>query len=66
MSPPPPERRSIRATSRWHTVVELLRHYAHRERWFLLPLVGILVVAALLLVLTSSAGVFAPFVYAVF
>lgn len=66
MSPPPPEHRGAPSTRRWHTVVELLRHYAHRERWFLLPLVGILVVAALLLVLTSSAGVFAPFVYAVF
>ena len=51
---------------RLNTIIEVLRHYAHRERFFLLPVVVILVVAATFLVLTSSAGVFAPFVYAVF
>ncbi len=55
-----------RLRQRWATVREVLGHYAHRERWFLLPLVFVLVVAGLLLLITSGAGVFAPFLYAVF
>lgn len=44
---------------------QLLAHFAHRERFFLAPLVAVLLIAAVLLVLTGGLSYVAPFIYAI-
>jgi hypothetical protein len=56
--------RAIRAKTR--TLSELLRHFAKRERLFLMPLLLVLLVGGVLLLLTSGLGYVAPFVYSIF
>jgi len=56
--------RALRAKVR--TLHELLRHFAHRERLFLLPLLLVLLLGGALLLLTSGLGYVAPFVYSLF
>ena len=51
---------------RLSTAVELLRLFARRGRFFMLPLVIVLLLGSVLLVLTELVPAFAPFVYAVF
>ena len=47
------------------TVRDLLRHFAHRERYLLLPLLLILLVAGGLLLLTGGISYVAPLVYTI-
>ncbi|HEY1098878.1 MAG TPA: DUF5989 family protein [Myxococcota bacterium] len=51
---------------RLHTVVEVLRHFASRQRFVLIPLLIVLLLSSVLLVLTGGLGYVAPFVYALF
>jgi len=52
--------------SRLRTVFDLLRHFTHRQRWFLIPFLLVLLLAAILLVATQGLGYVAPFVYTLF
>jgi len=51
---------------RLRTVGGLLRHFAHRQRFFLAPLLLVLLAAGVLLVLTGGISYVAPFVYTLF
>lgn len=55
-----------RLAGRLRTVRELFVYFAKRERFFFLPLLAVLLLAALLLALTGGLGYVAPFVYAIF
>ena len=55
-----------RVANRARTVVALIRHFAAPGRWFLIPMLLVLLLAGLLLVLTAGVGYVAPFVYALF
>ena len=48
------------------TVVDLVRHFARAQRFFLLPLLLVLLLAGLLLCLTSGLAYVAPFSYTLF
>ena len=48
------------------TVKDLVRHFARQNRLVLIPLLVVLLLAAVLLVLTQGLSVVAPFVYALF
>ena len=48
------------------TVVELVAHFATRQRFFLIPLLFVLLLASILLLLTSGMSYVAPFVYTLF
>ena len=48
------------------TMLTLIQRLASSGRWFLVPLVVVLLVVAGLLVVTQSVPLLAPFVYAVF
>ena len=48
------------------TVKDLVSHFARQNRLVLLPLLVVLLLAAVLLVLTQGLSVVAPFVYALF
>lgn len=52
--------------SRLRTVADLIRHFLHRERWVLLPLLGVLLLAGLILGLSAGLSQVAPLVYALF
>lgn len=52
--------------SRIRTVIELIGHFAHRQRFFLIPLLLVLFVAGLLLLFTGGLSYVAPFVYTLF
>ena len=56
----------MRWLGRWHTVKGIVGHFASRQRAFLLPLLLVLVLAAVLLALTSGVAHVAPFVYTIF
>ena len=55
-----------RLASRAKTVAQLLRHFADRQRFFLLPMLVVLLIAGLLLLLTGGLSYVAPFVYTLF
>lgn len=55
-----------RLGSRFTTIGALLAHFANRRRWFFLPLVLVLLVAGILLLITSGLSYVAPFVYSIF
>jgi hypothetical protein len=55
-----------RLTSRLRTLGELCAHLARRHRFFLVPLVAILLLAAVLLVATGGLSYVAPFLYTLF
>jgi hypothetical protein len=55
-----------RRLSRLRTIASLVGHFAHRERFFLAPLLAVLLAAAVLLVLTGGLSYVAPFIYAIF
>ena len=68
-APAPPARRRgplRRLASRLATVGAVLAHFARRGSWFFLPLVIILLLAGVLLLVTSGLGYIAPFVYSIF
>ena len=50
----------------FRTVKDLVAHFARQNRLVLLPLLVVLLLAAVLLVLTQGLSVVAPFVYALF
>jgi hypothetical protein len=52
--------------SRWTTLRELLSHFLTRERYFLVPLLGVLLLAGLLLVATTGLSFVAPLLYTAF
>lgn len=52
--------------SRFQTLSELLRHFLHRERWVLLPLLGVLLFGAVILGVSTGLSQVAPLVYALF
>ncbi|XXX72048.1 DUF5989 family protein [Sorangium sp. So ce134] len=52
--------------SRLATVGLLFRHFSHRRRLFMMPLLLFLMVSGVLLVVTGGLSYVAPFVYAVF
>lgn len=56
----------MRALSRLRTLGGLVAHFAHRQRFFLAPLLLVLLVAGVLLALTGGLSYVAPFFYAIF
>jgi hypothetical protein len=66
MNIPPPPSLGTMFRYRAKTVLGLIRHFTQKNRIFMLPLLLFLLVAALLLVLTSGLSYVAPFVYAIF
>jgi hypothetical protein len=48
------------------TIRELIGHFAHRERYLLLPLLLVLLLAGGLLLLTGGLSYVAPLVYTIF
>ena len=68
--PPAPPRRAPKRPagggSRLSTAARIVGHFAHHQRWFLLPLVLVLLLAGVLLVLTGGLSYVAPFVYSIF
>jgi hypothetical protein len=44
---------------------ELLAFFWHQKRWWLIPMVAILIIFGLLLIFTQSSAV-APFIYSLF
>lgn len=55
-----------RLASRLATIGALLSHFARAGRWFLLPLLLVLLLAGVLLLVTSGLSYVAPFVYSIF
>lgn len=55
-----------RLASRLSTIGALLSHFARAGRWFLLPLLLVLLLAGVLLLVTSGLSYVAPFVYSIF
>jgi hypothetical protein len=55
-----------RLADRSVSIGQLLRHFAARQKLFLVPLLLVLVLASLLLLVTSGLSYVAPFVYALF
>jgi|GEM_PF-6383362 len=51
---------------RMSTAWQLVALFARKGRFFLLPLVAVLLMGSVLLVLTELFPAFAPFIYAVF
>jgi len=52
--------------NRLQTLKELLAHFAHRQRFVLIPLLIVLLLAAVLLLATSGLSTVAPLVYTLF
>jgi hypothetical protein len=51
---------------RMQTTLQLLRYFASPQRWFLLPLLVVLLLGGLLLLVTGGMSYVAPFVYTLF
>lgn len=51
---------------RLRTLMSLLGHFAHRKRFFLAPLLLVLLLSAVLLILTGGLSYVAPFIYSIF
>ena len=52
--------------ARLRTVGRLLLHFANRRKWFLIPLLLVLLATGLLLIATGGLAYVAPFVYSIF
>lgn len=52
--------------NRLRTIGRVLAHFASRRRWFLLPLLLVLLLAGVLLLATGGLSYVAPFVYSIF
>lgn len=52
--------------NRLRTLGAIARHFASRQRWFLVPLLIVLLACGLLLVITGGLSYVAPFVYSIF
>ncbi len=55
-----------RLGNRLRTIGRILRHFASRRRWFLIPLLLVLLVAGALLLVTGGLSYVAPFMYSIF
>ena len=55
-----------RIANRLRTAGRILRHFASRQRWFLVPLLLVLLLAGILLVATGGLSFVAPFIYSIF
>jgi|HubBroStandDraft_2_1064218.scaffolds.fasta_scaffold306926_2 hypothetical protein len=69
MPPAPPARRpgfARRLGHRLRTVGRILRHFASRQRWFLIPLLVVLLLSGILLLATGGLSYIAPFLYSIF
>jgi len=55
-----------RLAARLRTIGRLIAHFAGRERFFLLPLLIVLLLAGVLLLVTGGLSYVAPFVYSLF
>jgi hypothetical protein len=64
MDRPPVSRSGLRGRAR--TLGALVAHLVRRQGWFFVPLLFVLLLAALLLLATQGAGYVAPFVYTLF
>jgi hypothetical protein len=51
---------------RLRTIGGLVRHFASRQRFFLLPLLLVLLLAGVLLLATGGLSYVAPFIYTIF
>lgn len=56
----------MRLGSRLRTIAGLFAHFARRERFFLVPLLLVLLLSGLLLVATGGLAYVTPFFYAIF
>jgi hypothetical protein len=52
--------------NRLRTIGRILAHFASRRRWFLVPLLLVLLLAGVLLLATGGLSYVAPFVYSMF
>ena len=52
--------------NRLRTIGRILRHFASRRRWFLVPLLVVLLLAGVLLLATGGLAYVAPFLYSIF
>lgn len=55
-----------RLGNRLRTVGRILRHFASGQRWFLVPLLLVLLLAGVLLLATGGLSYVAPFLYSIF
>jgi hypothetical protein len=55
-----------RIRARLTSIGELLRHFAVRQKFFFVPFVIVLILASLLLLVSTGLSYVAPFVYALF
>jgi hypothetical protein len=63
----PAAKRGFRRTrARLSTLRDLSRHFSGTGRWWLMPMVSILLIAALLLIVIGIIEYAAPFVYTLF
>ena len=52
--------------NRLRTIGRILRHFLSRRRWFLVPLLVVLMLAGVLLLATGGLSYVAPFIYSIF
>jgi len=52
--------------NRLRTIGRILRHFLSRRRWFLVPLLVVLLLAGVLLLATGGLSYVAPFIYSIF
>jgi uncharacterized protein DUF5989 len=52
--------------NRLRTIGRILRHFISRRRWFLVPLLVVLLLAGVLLIATGGLSYVAPFIYSIF
>ena len=55
-----------RLGNRLRTIGRILRHFMSGRRWFLVPLLVVLLLAGLLLLATGGLSYVAPFLYSIF
>jgi hypothetical protein len=56
----------MRLSDRLGTVLALVAYFCHKRRWFLLPMLGVLVLAGILMLLGETAAKVSPLWYAIF
>jgi len=56
----------MRVLGRARTLLDLVGHFARAGKWFLIPMLAVLLLAGVLLMLTGGLSYVAPFVYAIF
>ncbi len=56
----------MRLLSRLRTVGGLISHFANRQRFYLVPMLVVLLLAGILLVATSGLSYVTPFIYTLF